>query len=87
MSRAGVPSDHAERCLGHVIAGVRGTYDRHEYYAEKKRAYEALAAQIARIIDPQPNVIRMWLPDADRERLGGAQTTEDKAQSATGHVI
>ena len=29
MSRAGVPSDHAERCLGHVIGGVRGTYDRH----------------------------------------------------------
>ena len=24
MSRAGVPSDHAERVLGHVIAGVRG---------------------------------------------------------------
>jgi hypothetical protein len=24
MSRAGVPSDHAERCLGHVIGGVRG---------------------------------------------------------------
>src|SRR5262249_45565892 len=29
MSRAGVPSDHAERCLGHVINGVRGVYDRH----------------------------------------------------------
>jgi Phage integrase family len=27
MSRAGVPSDHAERCLGHVIGGIRGTYD------------------------------------------------------------
>ena len=57
MSRAGVPSDHAELCLGHVLTGVRGTYDRHEYYAEKKRAYEALAAQIDRIVNPQPNVI------------------------------
>jgi integrase len=28
MSRAGVDADHAERCLGHVIGGVRGTYDR-----------------------------------------------------------
>jgi integrase len=28
MSRGGVPSDHAERCLGHVIGGVRGVYDR-----------------------------------------------------------
>jgi integrase len=46
MSRAGVPSDHAERCLGHVIGGVRGTYDRYEYRQEKAQAYEALAALI-----------------------------------------
>jgi integrase len=58
MSRAGVPSDHAERCLGHVIGGVRGVYDRHEFHAEKKRAYEALAAQIERIVHPPPeNVV------------------------------
>jgi integrase len=35
MSRAGVSSDHAERCLGHIIGGVRGTYDRHKYHREK----------------------------------------------------
>src|SRR5262249_17854383 len=29
MSRAGVPSDHAERCLGHILPSVRGTYDRY----------------------------------------------------------
>jgi integrase len=57
MSRAGVNSDHAERCLGHVITGVRGTYDRHEYYTEKQHAYEALAAQIDRIVNPQNNVV------------------------------
>lgn len=50
MSRAGVPSDHAERCLGHVIGGVRGTYDRHAYAEEKRLAFEALAALIARIV-------------------------------------
>jgi hypothetical protein len=44
MSRAGVPADHAERCLGHVIGGVRGTYDRHEYHDEKAKAFEALAS-------------------------------------------
>ncbi len=59
MSRAGVPSDHAERCLGHVMPGVRGTYDRHEYLEEKRRAFEALAAQIERIIDPQENVVSL----------------------------
>jgi integrase len=51
MSRAGVPSDHAERCLGHVIGGVRGTYDRHEYHREKARAFEMLAGEIQRIVD------------------------------------
>ena len=59
MSRAGVDADHAERCLGHVIGGVRGTYDRHAYYDEKKAAFEALAGQIDRILNPQDNIIPM----------------------------
>jgi integrase len=29
LSRAGVPSAHAEQCLGHVIRGSEGIYDRH----------------------------------------------------------
>ena len=56
MARAGVDPDHAERALGHVIGGVRGTYDRHRFEAEKLGAFEALAAQVQRIVDPQPNV-------------------------------
>jgi integrase len=52
LSRAGVDSDHAERCLGHVIRGVRGVYDRHEYRAEKEFAYASLAALIERIVNP-----------------------------------
>jgi integrase len=52
MSRAGVNADHAERCLGHVIAGVRGTYDRHEFKDEKRRAFELLASEVKRIINP-----------------------------------
>jgi len=52
MSKAGVSPDHAERCLGHVIGGVRGVYDRYEYNAEKVHAFEALAAQIERIVSP-----------------------------------
>jgi integrase len=59
MSRAGVPADHAERCLGHVLGGVRGVYDRHRYEAEMARAYAALAAQIDRIINPSDNVISL----------------------------
>jgi integrase len=57
MSRAGVASDHAERCLGHVIGGVRGVYDRHEYLDEKAKAFEALATQIDLIIHPRDNVV------------------------------
>jgi integrase len=56
MARAGVPSDHAERCLGHVLPGVRGVYDRHLYHAEMAKAYEALAGLIGRIVVPKENV-------------------------------
>lgn len=59
MSRAGVNADHAERCLGHVIGGVRGVYDRHAFQDEKRHAFEALAAQINRIVAPQPNVVAL----------------------------
>jgi integrase len=51
MARAGVRPDVAERTLGHVIAGVEGTYDRHSYTREKGEALEALAALIERILE------------------------------------
>ena len=57
MSRAGVSSDHAERCLGHVMSSIRGTYDKHEYRDEKRRAFEALASLVDRIVSPQANVV------------------------------
>ena len=56
MSRAGVSSDHAELCLGHVLPGVRGTYDRHSYADEKRAAFEVLAGLINRIVAAQANV-------------------------------
>jgi integrase len=61
MSRAGVPSDHAERCLGHVIGGVRGVYDRYEYHQEKTDAYQKLANLIDGIVHPRPpNIVPLW---------------------------
>ncbi|MBP1065310.1 integrase [Bradyrhizobium japonicum] len=60
MSRAGVLDDHAERAMGHMIQGVRGTYDRYEYLDEKRRAFEALAGLVALILDPPAdNVVPM----------------------------
>jgi integrase len=52
LSRAGVNSDVAERCLGHAVPGVRGVYDRHKYLDEMRHAFEALAAEIHRIVNP-----------------------------------
>jgi hypothetical protein len=59
LSRAGVSSDHSERCLGHTIGGVRGVYDRHRYLDEMRAAYEKLAQLIFQIVDPQPNVVTL----------------------------
>lgn len=52
MARAGVRPDIGERVLGHVIAGVAATYNRHSYLAEKKQALEQLAALVERILNP-----------------------------------
>jgi integrase len=67
MSRAGVAPDIAERCLAHTIGGVRVIYDRYAYHAEKKRAFEALAALVDRIVTPIDNV-RPMLNRAEAER-------------------
>jgi hypothetical protein len=57
LSRAGISADIAERCLGHALGGIRGTYDRHEYQAEKRHAFEALAAQIENIVRPPTDTV------------------------------
>jgi integrase len=60
MSRAKVPTDHAERALGHVMGGVRETYDRYEYLDEKRAAFEALAGLLTVILSPQTgNVVAL----------------------------
>jgi integrase len=58
LSRAGVDPDIAEKCLGHAVGSIRATYDRHSFEQEKRRAFELLAQQIERIINPPPaNVV------------------------------
>ena len=54
MSRAGIRPDIAERVLGHVIGGVEGVYDRHDYDAERENALVALANLIETIVNPPP---------------------------------
>jgi integrase len=54
-SRAGIPSEIAERLLGHTPGNkIEQTYDRHSYAEEKARAYETLSRYIAGILNPSP---------------------------------
>jgi len=57
MSRAGVPSEHAERVMGHAIRGIEGVYDRYEYAAEKAAALARLAALIDDIVHPREKIV------------------------------
>jgi integrase len=59
MTRAKVPAEYAERCLGHVVPGVEGVYNRYEYLEEKRAAFEALATLIHQILNSQNNVVPM----------------------------
>jgi hypothetical protein len=52
LSRALVPTDIAERCLAHSMGTIRGTYDLHAYYHEKRQAFAALAQMVLTIGDP-----------------------------------
>jgi integrase len=52
MSKAGVISDYAEQCLGHLLPGVRKTYNRDDFKPQKKLAFDKLAAKIESIVNP-----------------------------------
>ena len=69
MSRAGIRPDISERLLGHAIAGVEGTYDRHQYREEKAHALAALSSLIESIVRPVDKVVpirKARLPLASR---------------------
>lgn len=80
MSRAGVDPDHAERALSHTIGGIRRTYDRHEFYTEKKFAFEALAGQIALIIDAQANVVPLRANGMSKTKVKQGEQTSRSAE-------
>jgi len=44
LAALGVRREVAERCLGHKIRGVEGTYDRHDYFDERREALEQWTA-------------------------------------------
>jgi integrase len=52
LSQAGVRPDYAEQCLGHLVGGIDGTYNKYDYMKEKAEAFDALAKWIALIVSP-----------------------------------
>lgn len=77
MIRAGVSPHVSERVMGHVIPGVEGVYDQHEYLAEKTAALRTLATLVARILDPKGNVVSM--KPRVRSRSRAEKTGPDRA--------
>jgi integrase len=69
----GVSREVIEACLGHAIKGVAGTYQRHSYGPEMKRAFEALSAEVMRILNPPSgdNVVQLAEKLAQRGDQGG----------------
>lgn len=58
MQRARVLPHISEQVLGHVITGVEGVYDQHDYAEDKAAALVALAAQVNGVLNPPPaNVV------------------------------
>lgn len=45
MSRLGVPHLHSEQVLGHVLPGIEGVYDVHDYLAERRAALDLWGEQ------------------------------------------
>jgi integrase len=57
LSTLGIRPDIAEMCIAHRQSGLARTYDMHRFEAEKRHAFEAWAAHIARILDPPSGVV------------------------------
>jgi integrase len=55
MSKLGIPTETAERVLGHAIAGVQGVYDNPAAYrARVDQALVQLATEVERIVSDEP---------------------------------
>jgi integrase len=68
LSELRIDSDVAERVIGHRISGVRGIYDRFDYFEEKTEALKTLAAFITTILNPAGASNVESIGDAKRRR-------------------
>jgi integrase len=61
LAALGVDLHIAERCLNHKLKGVEGIYNRHDYFAERKKALNEWALLLAALEEGSPdyNVVPM----------------------------
>ncbi len=57
LAALGVRREVAERCLGHKLRGVEGTYDRHDYFKERRVALEQWSTLIDQAESGQRKVV------------------------------
>ncbi len=57
LAALGVRREAAERCLGHKLRGVEGTYDRHDYFNERRAALERWSVLIVQAEHGQAKVV------------------------------
>jgi integrase len=55
LSELGVPSDVAERVIGHEPQGLLRVYDRHSYSKEIRQPLERWNARLRAIVEPPPD--------------------------------
>lgn len=62
MAQERVPSEIAERVVGHLLPGVEGIYNRYDYADEKKSAMEDLNRALSEILTPVENKLDTTRP-------------------------
>jgi hypothetical protein len=59
LAALGVRSEVAERCLGHKLRGVEGTYNTHDYLTERRAALVTWTAALLEIERGERKVLPM----------------------------
>ena len=52
LSRLRITEEAREAVLAHARPGIKGVYDHHDYFDEKREALELWAARLRRIVEP-----------------------------------
>lgn len=81
LAALGIRGEVAERCLGHSLRGVEGTYDRHDYFVERRAA---LAQWTTLLLDAERG--QRKVTSIHRPQLPGTSIdASDKRHSSRAH--